>query len=53
MEKVNLTSLMMIFLVLNSGCLGALEDVSEAIEQTIDALDGDYPQLELPERTRL
>lgn len=52
MEKVNLTSLMMIFLVLNSGCLGALEDVSEAIEQTIDALDGDYPQLELPERTR-
>ena len=52
MEKGKLTPIILIFLVLNSGCLGALEEVSEAIEDTIDVLEGDYPQLELPERTR-
>ena len=44
--------ILMMVLVLNSGCIGALDDVSQAIDNTIDVLEGDYPQLELPERTR-
>ncbi len=49
-------TLMMLFVILSAGCLQAVdnvvEEVDKAIEQSIDALEGDYPKLELPERTR-
>jgi len=48
---------MMIFVLLSAGCLQAIdeaiEDVDDAIEQTFKALDGDYPHIDLPERTRV
>ena len=49
--------ILMLFVLLSAGCLQAIddtiEDVDDAIEQTIKALDGDYPQIALPERTRV
>ena len=45
-------TLLMIFLMATAGCLQAVDDVVEDIERTIDALEGDYPKLDLPERTR-
>ena len=49
--------ILMLFVLLSAGCLQAIDDtieeVDDAIEQTIKALDGDYPQIALPERTRV
>lgn len=45
-------TLLMIFLMATAGCLQAVDDAVEDIERTIDALEGEYPKLDLPERTR-
>ena len=45
-------AILILVVLLSAGCLQAVDDVIEDIEQTIDALEGDYPQLEMPERTR-
>ena len=52
MKTVNTPTLLMIFLMATAGCLQAVDDVVEDIERTIDALEGDYPKLDLPERKR-
>ena len=52
MKTVNTPTLLMIFLMATAGCLQAVDDVVEDIERTIDALEGDYPKLDLSERTR-
>ena len=52
MKTVNTPTLLMIFLMATAGCLQAVDDVVEDIERTIDALEGDYPKLDLPERNR-
>ena len=52
MEKEKSCAFLIMFLFLGSGCVGAIDDISDAIDNTIDVLDGNYPQLELPERTR-
>jgi len=45
-------AMIIIFVLLSAGCLQAVDDVVKDIDRTIDALEGDYPQLDLPERTR-
>ena len=40
---------LVLLMMLSSGCLGAIE---EAIDDTVDMLDGEYPQLDLPFRDR-
>ena len=45
-------SILILLMMLSSGCLAAIEDATQEIDQTIDRLGGDYPQLELPERIR-
>ena len=52
MDRGKPRALLAILLFLGSGCLGAIDDITDAIDDTIDVLEGDYPQLELPERTR-
>ena len=44
--------LLVLIVLLSAGCLKTVEEIIEDIDQTIDALEGDYPQLEMPERTR-
>ena len=45
MEKGS--AFLIMFLFLRSGCVGAIDIISDAIDNTIDVLDGNYPQLEL------
>ncbi len=52
MERKATTSFLMLVLLLAPGCLETVEEVIEDIDRTFDALQGDYPKLELPERTR-
>ena len=40
---------LVLLMMLSSGCLGAIEDV---IDDTIEILEGEYPQLDLPIRER-
>jgi len=52
MKAGNAPTLLMLFLMMTAGCLQAVDDAVKDIERTIDALEGDYPKLDLPERTR-
>ncbi|MGY8692062.1 MAG: beta-propeller domain-containing protein [Candidatus Poseidoniales archaeon] len=55
MAPKNNAIFMTLLMFLSSGCIGLIEDVSdiaEEIDNTINALGGDYPKLELPERIR-
>ena len=52
MDNRTTKAMLIIFVLLSSGCLQAVDDAFEDIERTIDALEGDYPKLDLPERTR-
>ena len=52
MKKDAAPPLLMLFLMITAGCLQAVDDVVKDIDRTIDALEGDYPKLDLPERTR-
>jgi len=45
-------ALLLVIVLLGPGCLETVEEVIEDIDRTFDALQGDYPKLELPERTR-
>ena len=46
----------MIFLFLSSGCLGAVDDIitdiEDVVDETLDAMEGNYPKIKLPERVR-
>jgi len=39
-------------MMLTSGCLGAVDDIEDELDRTIQIIVEDYPQLDLPERTR-
>ena len=52
MKTDNAPTVLMLFLMMTAGCLQAVDDVVKDIDRTIDALEGDYPKLDLPERTR-
>ncbi|MDP6912812.1 MAG: hypothetical protein QF736_02670, partial [Candidatus Thalassarchaeaceae archaeon] len=52
MKTGDAPTLLMLFLMMTAGCLQAVDDVVKDIDRTIDALEGDYPKLDLPERTR-
>ena len=48
------TTLLILTMFLTSGCLATIEDVGDEINGTIDLLyDGDYPQIDLPDRLRI
>ena len=42
----------MLAMMLTSGCLGAVDDIEDELDRTIQIIVEDYPQLDLPERTR-
>ena len=52
MRRKSIRAFSMMLLMMTSGCLQAVDGVIEDIDRTIDALEGDYPKLDLPERTR-
>ena len=53
MGRISIRALSMMLLMMTAGCLQAVDGVIEDIDRTIDALEGDYPKLDLPERTDL
>ena len=46
------TALLVLAMMLTSGCLGAIDDIEDEFEYTIDIATADYPKIDLPERTR-
>ena len=44
------TSIIVLFTLLSSGCLGIIEDINDDIDNKIDFIDGEYPELNLSER---
>ena len=52
MGRKSIRAISMMLLMMTAGCLQAVDGVMEDIDRTIDALEGDYPKLDLPERTR-
>ena len=52
MGRKSIRAVSMMLLMMTAGCLQAVDGVIEDIDRTIDALEGDYPKLDLPERTR-
>ncbi|MED5455238.1 MAG: beta-propeller domain-containing protein, partial [Candidatus Thermoplasmatota archaeon] len=45
-------AILVLAMMLTSGCLGAVEDIEDELDRTIEIIVEDYPQLDLPERTR-
>ncbi len=45
-------ALLVLAMMLTSGCLGAIDDIEDEFEYTIDIATADYPKIDLPERTR-
>jgi hypothetical protein len=37
------TSIIILFTLLSSGCLGIIEDINDDIDNKIDFIDGEYP----------
>lgn len=59
MGNGKLSSILTLFVLLTSGCLGAIDEGIDAVdeilgdvEEAIDLLEGEYPRLNIPERTR-
>ena len=52
MDNRGAKAILTLFVLLSAGCLETVEEIIEDVEQTIDAIGGDYPRLEIPERTR-
>jgi len=46
------TALLVLVMMLTSGCLGAIDDIEDEFDRTIDIISADYPKLDLPDRTR-
>ena len=44
------TSIIVLFTLISSGCLGIIEDINDDIDNKIDFIDGEYPELNLSER---
>ena len=45
-------AILVLAMMLTSGCLSAVEDIGNDLDRTIEIIVDDYPQLDLPERTR-
>ena len=45
-------AILVLAMMLTSGCLGAVDDIEDELDRTIQIIVEDYPQLDLPERTR-
>ena len=45
-------AILVLVMMLTSGCLGAIEDIEDELDRTIDIIVEDYPKLDLPDRTR-
>ena len=45
-------AILVLAMMLTSGCLGAIEDIEDELDRTIDIIVEDYPKLNLPDRTR-
>ena len=41
------TSIIVLFTLISSGCLGIIEDINDDIDNKIDFIDGEYPELNL------
>ena len=52
MERTQAATLLVLIMMLTSGCLAAIDEIVEEIDDTIDIVIGDYPQIDLPERVR-
>tara|TARA_B100000945_G_scaffold318516_1_gene323555 strand:- start:17899 stop:20301 length:2403 start_codon:yes stop_codon:yes gene_type:complete len=52
MVRKPIRAISIMLLMMTAGCLQAVDDVIDDIDRTINALEGDYPKLDLPERTR-
>ena len=50
MYKKPLTTIFVLFILLSSGCLGIIEDINDDINEGVELIDGEYPQLDLSER---
>ena len=53
MRRKSIRAFSMMLLMMTAGCLQAVDGVIEDIDRTIDALEGDYPKLDLPEELDL
>ena len=45
-------AILVLAMMLTSGCLGAIEDIEDELDRTINIIVEDYPKLDLPDRTR-
>ena len=52
MDNRTTNAMLILVVLLSAGCLETVDEIIEDIGQTIDAFEGDYPQLEMPERAR-
>ena len=46
------TALLVLVMMMTSGCLGAIDDIEDEFDRTIEIISADYPKLDLPDRTR-
>ena len=46
------TALLVLVMMLTSGCLGAIDDIEDEFDRTIEIISDDYPKLDLPDRSR-
>ena len=52
MGRTQRATFLVLAMMLTSGCLAAVEDISDGIDDTFDIVIGDYPQIDLPDRIR-
>ena len=50
MSTKPIISIVVLFILISSGCLGIIEDINDDIDEKITLIDGEYPQLNLSER---
>ena len=50
MNMKPITSIIVLFTLISSGCLGIIDDINNDIDNKISFIDGEYPQLDLSER---
>ncbi|MDP6886098.1 MAG: beta-propeller domain-containing protein [Candidatus Thalassarchaeaceae archaeon] len=46
------TALLVLVMMMTSGCLGAIDDIEDEFDRTIEIISDDYPKLDLPDRSR-
>jgi len=43
-------AILVLVMMLSSGCISLVDDVIDDIDQTVDLIQGEYPMLDLPDR---